>query len=71
LVEKEDCGFFVDPDNPNDFAEKLLLYKNEQDTLKCWGENARRLSVEVFNKDILSAKVADVIEMAYKNLKKK
>jgi glycosyltransferase involved in cell wall biosynthesis len=71
LVEKEDCGFFVDPDNPNDFAEKLLLYKNEPDTLKRWGENARRLSVEVFNKDILSAKVADVIEMAYKNLKKK
>ena len=68
LVEKEDCGFFVDPDNPSDFAEKLLLYKNKPDTLKRWGENARRLSVEVFNKDILSAKVADVIEAAYAKL---
>ena len=65
LVEKEDCGFFVNPDEPNDFAEKLLLYKNEPETLKRWGENARRLSLEVFDKNILSAKVADVIEAAH------
>lgn len=65
LVEKDDCGFFVNPDDPNDFVEKLLLYKNEPETLKRWGENARRLSLEVFDKNILSAKVADVIEAAY------
>ena len=62
LVEKEDCGFYVDPDDPNDFAEKLLLYKDDADTLKRWGENARRLSIEVYDKDILTAKVADVLE---------
>lgn len=70
LVEKDDCGFFVDPDNPNDFVEKLLLYKDDKDILKRWGENARRLSLEVFDKSILSAKVADVIERAYNNIKK-
>lgn len=70
LVEKENCGFFVDPEKPEDLAEKLLAYKEEKETLRVWGENARRLSIEVFDKRILSAKVADVIEMAYKNLKK-
>ena len=62
LVEKEDCGFFVDPDNPSDLVEKLLLYKGQKDTLARWGKNARRLSETVFDKNILSAKVADVIE---------
>jgi len=65
LVEKEDCGFFVDPDNPNDFAEKLLFYKDDKETLERWSKNARRLSLEVFDKNILSAKVADVIEAAH------
>ncbi len=68
LVEKEDCGFFVDPDSPEDFAEKLIYFKDKKETLKTWGENARRLSLEVFDKDILSAKVADVIEATYANL---
>ena len=67
LVEKDDCGFFVDPDNPNDLADKLLFYKNDKETLERWGKNARRLSEEVFDKSILSSKVADVLELAYNN----
>jgi len=62
MVEKDDCGFFVDPDNPEDFADKLLKYKGDKNTLKRWGENARKLSIEVYDKNILAAKVADVIE---------
>lgn len=62
MVEKDGCGFFVDPDNPADLAEKLLKYKGEENTLKRWGENARRLSLEVYDKDILASKVADVLE---------
>ena len=68
LVEKERCGFYVDPDNPKEFAEVLLFYKDKHETLKLWGENARRLSIEVFNKDLLSAKVANVIEAAHAKL---
>lgn len=68
LVEKENCGFYVDPEKPAELAEMLRYYKDNKDTLKLWGENARRLSVEVFDKSILSAKVADVIEAAYAKL---
>ena len=68
LVEKEKCGFYVDPEKPAELAEMLRYYKDNKDTLKLWGENARRLSVEVFDKSILSAKVADVIEAAYAKL---
>lgn len=68
MVEKDQCGFYVDPETPEEFAEKLCLYKDDKNTLELWGNNARRLSVEVFDKSILSAKVADVIETAYAKL---
>lgn len=66
LVEKDDCGFFVDPENPGDFIDKLIRYKDDKETLERWSKNARRLSEEVFDKKILSAKVADVLENAIK-----
>lgn len=69
LVEKDDCGFYVDPDNPEDFVEKLIRYKDDKETLNRWGENARKLSIGVFDKNILAAKVADVIEKAYQEIK--
>lgn len=62
LVEQQDCGFFVDPENPGDLVEKLVLYKDKKDVLEKWGKNARRLSELVYDKDILSAQVADVLE---------
>ena len=62
LVENEDCGFYVDPENPKMLAEKLIEVINDYEKLKLWGENARRLSIETFDKSKLSAQVADIIE---------
>jgi len=62
MVEQDKCGFFADPTKPEELAEKLLQYKDDKALLKTWGENARRLSLEVYDKDILSGKVADVLE---------
>lgn len=67
LVEQDDCGFFVDPDSPADFVDKILLYKDDKDRLKRWGENARKLSETTFNRSILANKVAEVIEESYKS----
>ena len=54
IVEENNCGFFVDPDNPIDFANKILLYKDEASLLSKWGENARKIAIEKYNKDKLS-----------------
>lgn len=62
LVEKEDCGFFVDPERPEELAVKLLEIKDNKEQLERWGDNSRKLSLEVFDKNILAAKVADVLE---------
>ena len=62
MVEQENCGFFVDPEKPEQLAEKLLAIKDDKNLLKIWGENARRLSLEVYDKEILASKAADVLE---------
>ncbi|MCK9220805.1 MAG: glycosyltransferase family 4 protein [Bacteroidales bacterium] len=62
IVEKENCGFFVDPEKPEELAYMLIKIKDNKGLLDEWGKNSRRLSVEVFDKHILSANVADVLE---------
>ena len=62
MVEQEKCGFYADPTDPNELANKILYYKERKEDLKLMGENARRLSFEVYDKDILAGKVADVLE---------
>jgi glycosyltransferase involved in cell wall biosynthesis len=62
LVEKEICGFYANPETPADLVAKLQYYMKDKELLKTWGENARRLSLEVYDKAILSAQVADIIE---------
>lgn len=66
LVEKEECGFYVDPESPKELADKLVMVQGDEELLRKWCENSRRLSIEVFDKSILSSKAADVIEKAYK-----
>lgn len=65
MVEKDDCGFYVSPERPQELVDKLNEVKNDKDKLKRWGENARNLSLNVFNKELLTAKVVDVIENAF------
>ena len=62
MVEQDNCGFYADPIKPEELADKLLQHKDDKALLKIWGENARRLSLEVYDKDILSGKLADVLE---------
>ncbi len=63
VVEQNNCGLYVDPEKPEQLAEKLQEIKDDKDLLKTWGNYARKLSIEVYDKAILSAKVADVLEM--------
>ena len=70
LVEEENCGCFVNPEKPQDLVDALEDMANSPEKCKTWGENSRRLSVEKFDKSILSAKVADVLDMVYNRIKK-
>lgn len=65
MVEEGDCGFFVNPDDPTVLADKIIEVKDDKALLQLWGENARKLSLEEFDKDLLTARVADVLENVY------
>lgn len=66
MVERGDCGFYVDPDNPAALADKIMEVKDNKPLLERWGENARKLSLEEYDKDLLTAQVADVLGKVYK-----
>lgn len=62
LVEKYNCGFYVDPNDPQDFLKKILDCKNNTELIEQWGKNARQLSIDVFDKSKLSSAVVDILE---------
>lgn len=62
LVEKENCGCYVDPQNPQDLVDKICAMKDNKNLLSEWSKNARRLSIDVFDKSKLSKQMADVVE---------
>lgn len=65
MVEENNCGFYVDVNHPEELAAKLIEVKDNKELLAEWGRNARRLSIEKYDKDILTAQVVDVVEKVY------
>lgn len=61
LVEENKCGFFVDPENPQDLADKILHLKMNPQTCLAMGENARTLAETTYDKSILCEKFADLV----------
>ncbi len=66
LVEKEGCGFYVHADYHQQLVDKINKVKDNKELLAAWGKKSRELSLSTFDKEILSAKVADVLENAVK-----
>jgi glycosyltransferase involved in cell wall biosynthesis len=64
LVEKNECGIAVEPDNPRDFVEKVVYMKNNPELLKVWGKNARALAELDFDRDKLALKLDQVLREA-------
>ncbi|WP_339839811.1 glycosyltransferase family 4 protein [uncultured Maribacter sp.] len=61
LVEEHECGIFVDPESPQDFAEKLLDLKESPQLRKKMGINSRKLAETEYDKSILCEKFASVV----------
>lgn len=62
LVEDYNCGFYVDPENPSDLADKLLFLSKNSDIVQTYSENARTLSLNKFDKSILTQTFYSVIK---------
>jgi glycosyltransferase involved in cell wall biosynthesis len=54
LVEEADCGFFVEPENAEDFSRKLIDYKNNPELVKRQGENGYIFARKNFDRKVLA-----------------
>ncbi len=61
LVEEFNCGFYVNPEEPGDLADKLLIINKDREKLEEYAQNSRRISLKKFDKSILTCKFVSVI----------
>lgn len=65
LVEKNKCGFYVNPNKPNELVDKILFLKNNTDIMTEMMLISRKLAEEVYDKNILCKKFVQTIEDEY------
>ena len=63
LVETAKCGFFIEPENPKDWADKMdhILKRSEED-LSLMGANGYDYALEHFDRTLLAKKYIELIE---------
>jgi len=67
LIECEDCGITVPQNDPLAFAEAVLQVLNSPALRRRFGENAKRLAREQFDRELLSTKMLDLVAVAVQN----
>lgn len=61
LVEKYNCGYYVNPNKPMELAEKLIYLTKHPELVEAMGKESRKLALEKFDKSILCKEFVDVI----------
>ncbi len=61
LIEEYRCGIFVDPGHPERFPDQIRPFMENNQLLVSYQENALKLAKEKFSKNILVAKVCELI----------
>lgn len=62
IVENYKCGFYVNPNIPQELVDKVLYLKDHQSLVKEMGMNSRKLADNKYDKSILCKEFVDVIE---------
>jgi len=64
MIRENQCGFAVDPENPQAFADALEQAANERSALLAMGKRSRLLAEREFDRERLSNRFVDWLEMA-------
>lgn len=62
LIEEEECGFYYDPDNPEEFVSNISLYLNDCSLRNEAKRKSRQLAQERFSKEMLINRLDDTIK---------
>lgn len=69
MVEKNECGYYVDVTRPKDLANLLIEIKFQKEELARLGKNARKLAETKYDKSILCKQFVDVVEQNFTHKK--
>ena len=56
LVEDSKSGYFVEPENPKDFADKVQIYLKKPELLQQQGESGYQYALKHFDRSVLAEK---------------
>lgn len=62
LVETAQCGFFVEPENPEDFSKKVRIYLKDNELAGRHGENGYVYAKEHFDREKLALKYINELQ---------
>lgn len=61
IVEKYNCGYYVNPKDPQDLVNKLLYLKENPKKIIEMGQESRKLAENKYDKTILCQEFADIV----------
>lgn len=61
LVEESGCGYYVDPSQPQELADKLIFLSQRPDVISQMGVVSRNLATEKYDKSILTEEFVEII----------
>lgn len=68
MVEEHNCGYYVNPNKPQELADKIIHLKENPETVEKMGENSRILAETVYDKSILTKQFVDTVQNVSKNI---
>ncbi|MBO6762661.1 MAG: glycosyltransferase, partial [Roseivirga sp.] len=61
LVEQYKCGFYADPENPQEFIEKLKPFLTQKDLLESYKNNSRQIAEKLYSKRLQVEKLSKLL----------
>lgn len=61
LIEKYNCGFYYDPTNQKSFDSMMEKIKTEPKNLEHMGQNSRKLSESLYDRELLTSQVSKLL----------
>ncbi|MFV0224101.1 glycosyltransferase family 4 protein [Empedobacter falsenii] len=68
MVEEHNCGYFVNPNKPQELVDKIIHLKENLNIVEYMGKNSRILAETVYDKSILCKQFVETVETTYKNI---
>ena len=65
LVEDANCGIYIEPENPKDFANKIVEYESKKDKMVSQGKSGYKFAKEHFDRDVLAKNYVKYLEQIF------